>query len=83
MVVPMLMVRKPIIRTPEQARFYLRLAAANPRPEYIEALIDFYVNADVECPIAEYLSIALTYARHGKTDKAREMLREVADFVCD
>lgn len=74
---------KPIrISTPAQARLYLRITSANPRPEYIQALIDYFMRVNTECPIAEYLSIALTYVRYGKIKEAREMIKDVAEFVC-
>jgi len=70
------------IMTESQAKFYLRMASINPRPQYIQALIDYFMRSNTDCPIAEYLSIALTYAKYGKIDRAREMVREIADFVC-
>ncbi|MCD6524259.1 MAG: hypothetical protein J7K48_04595 [Thermococcus sp.] len=65
-----------------QARFYLRMAAFDPKPEYIQAVIDYFMRNEPDCPIAEYLSIALTYARYGKREKAKEMVRDIVDFVC-
>ena len=78
----MIGVRPVRITTPAQAKFYLKVAAANPKPGIIEALIDYCMRTEPECPIAEYLSIVLTYIRYGKISGAKEMIGDVADFVC-
>jgi len=69
------------VETTTQAKFYLRMAQTLCKPQYIKAVIDFFMRNDTGCPIAEYLSIALTYMQYGKCDKAREMISDVLSFL--
>jgi len=64
-----------------QAKFYLNVAKSTGDVRYVEAVIDFFMRSEPECPIAEYLSIVATYLRYGKVDKAREMINDVLDFI--
>lgn len=64
-----------------QAKLYLNLAKSLAEPKYVEAVIDFFMQTQPECPIAEYLSIAATYLRYGKIDKAREMINDILEFL--
>jgi uncharacterized protein YcsI (UPF0317 family) len=73
--------RVPRVESLSQAKFYLRAAMITMNPRYVDAVIDYFMRSETECPIAEYLSIVSTYIRHGKLNKARQMIREILDFL--
>ena len=75
----------PKVTSLSQARLYMKLATITKNPRYLDPVIEFFMNGDQECPIAEYLTIAKMYLQSGKpdkVDKAIQMLKEMEDFVC-
>ena len=64
-----------------QARLYLKLAYVTGNYSFLDPVIDYFAENTEGCPIAEYLSIARTYLKHGKIDKARTMIKEIEDFI--
>ena len=69
------------IRTKEEAISALKDAERTLDPNLIEKAIKFFAKSESECPIAEYLSLALTHAKYGDKEKARQFIRDVIEFV--
>lgn len=76
-----IVMRAPRVDTLPQAKFYLNVAKITGNAAYVDAVVDFFMRSDVECPIAEYLSIASTYLKYGKKDKAVEIIEDVLEFI--
>jgi len=69
------------IKSNKEALSALRSASENPNPESIEELVEYYTKNEGECPIAEYLSLALTQAKYGSREKAKELIKDVIEQV--
>jgi len=69
------------ITTKEEALSALKEAEITLDPDLIEKLVEYFAKSDSECPIAEYLSLALTNAKYGDKEKAKQIIRGIIDFL--
>jgi len=69
------------ITSTDEAISVLKQAEQSLNPDLIEKAIKFFAKSESECPIAEYLSLALTHAKYGDKEKARQFIRDVVEFV--
>jgi len=69
------------IASTDEAISALKQAEQSLNPDLIEKAIKFFVKSKSECPIAEYLSLALTYSKYGDKEKARQIIRKVVKFL--
>jgi len=69
------------ITSTDEAISVLKQAEQSLNPDLIEKAIKFFAKSESECPIAEYLSLALTHSKYGDKEKARQFIRDVVEFV--
>ena len=69
------------ITSTDEAISVLKQAEQSLDPDLIEKAIKFFAKSESECPIAEYLSLALTHAKYGDKEKAKQLIRDVVEFV--
>jgi len=71
----------PEITSTDEAISVLKQAEQSLNPDLIEKAIKFFAKSKSECPIAEYLSLALTHSKYGDKEKARQLIRNAVEFV--
>ena len=71
----------PEITSTDEAISVLKQAEQSLNPGLIEKAIKFFAKSKSECPIAEYLSLALTHSKYGDKEKARQLIRNAVEFV--
>ena len=69
------------ITSTDEAISVLKQAEQSLNPDLIEKAIKFFAKSESECPIGEYLSLALTHAKYGDKEKAKQFIRDVVEFV--